>query len=271
MKNKITNFLAVDIGNTETAVAIYKTIRKNKSHNCSSIIREKVIRIPTRHYETPDSLFSVFAPHFQKKKLNVIAISSVVPQLNSAWSEFGNRLLDSKTLLLEPMKIPGIELKIDNPSEAGIDRIVNAWMGFRRYGGPLIVVDMGTATTFDAIDKNGAYLGGIIAPGISLVTEALSTRTAKLPKIDLAMPKRVIGKNTVSALQSGIVLGHAKMIEGLLSEMQSELPGAKVVGTGGLMRVVQKRLNHLFDNFDEYLTLDGIAEIEKGLILTLCL
>lgn len=136
-------------------------------------------------------------------------------------------------------------------------------MGFRRYQGPLVIVDMGTATTFDVVSDDGAYLGGIISPGAALFGESLARRTARLPRIDLTLPESVIGKTTVDALRAGTLLGHAAMVEGLLNRIESEIGARKIIATGGLMKSIRPILDHRITAFDPLLTLDGIAAIAR--------
>lgn len=243
--------LAVDIGNTETALGLYG--------ESGSV---KTFRFPSDMGVTADLLYSLVLPHVAPDQFDRVAISSVVPHLTHAWSEFAAKV-GSASIVIEPLKIPGIEIRIPRPEEAGVDRVVNSWMGFRRYGGPLVVVDMGTATTFDVVSEDGAYLGGIIAPGPLLFTESLSRRTAKLPRIDLAPPNFVIGRTTVEALRSGVLHGHASMVDGLLTKIEGEIGPRRVIATGGLSGSVRPFLDSRFHAFDPSLTLDGIAAIAR--------
>jgi type III pantothenate kinase len=155
----------------------------------------------------------------------------------------------------------GVRIDMDNPREVGPDRIVNAVAAHQLYGGPVIVIDLGTATTFDVVSKDGRYIGGAIAPGIAIATEALFTRTAVLPRIELALPKKAIGRNTVAAMQSGIVFGYIGLIEGLVSRIQAELDEkATVVATGGFAALTTKATRAI-DIVNSDLTLIGLRLI----------
>ncbi|MCL4463866.1 MAG: type III pantothenate kinase, partial [Firmicutes bacterium] len=155
----------------------------------------------------------------------------------------------------------GLNIKIDNPREVGADRIVNAVAGIELYGGPLIIVDFGTATTFDAISGNGEYLGGAIAPGISISTEALFERAAKLPRVELVKPKRVIGRDTISSMQSGIIYGFIGQVDGIVKRMTQEFPEKpKVVATGGLAALLVADSETL-EIVNPLLTLEGLLII----------
>ena len=155
----------------------------------------------------------------------------------------------------------GIRVNIDNPKEVGADRVINAAAAYRIYGGPAIVVDFGTATTFDAVSADGEYVGGAIAPGIGIAAEALWQHTAKLPRIELVAPKTAIGRNSVTAMQSGVVLGYVGLVEGICRRIQYELGGsAKVIGTGGLARLIAAH-SDCMDVVDLNLTLEGLRMI----------
>jgi type III pantothenate kinase len=155
----------------------------------------------------------------------------------------------------------GVRISMDNPREVGPDRVVNAAAGHKLYGGPLIVIDMGTATTFDAVSKDGDYLGGAIAPGIGISAEALFERAAKLPRVELIRPKKAIGRNTVAAMQSGLIFGYVGLVEGIATRMRKELGGeAKVIATGGLAGVIAKETD-VVDVLEPDLTLIGLRLI----------
>lgn len=265
--------LAVDIGNTEMAIGVYRVGRAWRGRGSGRGLRcnpgapperlGAILRFPTESGITADGLFSLLHPHLAGREFFRVIVSSVVPHVVPAWTELAERHLGCAALLLEPGMIPGIRIGITRPEEAGIDRIVNAWMGFRRYGGRLVIVDMGTATTFDVVDARGAYRGGIIAPGVNLFADSLSRRTARLPRIGLEAPARAIGHSTLDALRSGVVLGHAAMVEGLLARVFNELGSKRAVATGGLMGSIRPMLEKKFLAFDATLTLDGIAAIAE--------
>lgn len=219
------------------------------------------MRLPSDTRVTPDFLSSILAPHVEDLSFDAVVVSSVVPQLTAVWVDLAESRMESRAIVLEAARIPGIEVRIPRPDEAGVDRVVNSWMGFRRYGGPLVVVDMGTATTFDVVDADGAYLGGAIAPGVRLLADSLALRTARLPHIEIGPPLSVLGRTTVEALRSGIVLGHAAMVKGMLDRIDAELGPRKAIATGGLMSAVRPELDGRFHAFDASLTLDGIVAI----------
>lgn len=246
--------LTVDIGNSETALGLYH-------RDAEGVRLVKLLRFPTDAQVTGDLLFSLLHPHLSDSIPKRVAVSSVVPHLTSAWVELCEKNLQAEALVLETALIPDIEIKIPRPEEAGIDRIVNSWIGRKRFGTPLVIADFGTATTLDIVDSSGAYLGGVITPGVKLFPEALAARTAKLPRIGLTPPKNVIGRNTAEALLSGTIYGHAAMVEGLLERVFKELGARNAVATGGLSYTVRPMLDHLITHHDPCLTLDGIEEI----------
>ncbi|MBL4889206.1 MAG: type III pantothenate kinase [Candidatus Lindowbacteria bacterium] len=244
--------LAVDIGNTETVVGAYLRTKPDA---------ETVYRISTDDRITPDELHSRLYPHLLEVEVDHLVISSVVPRADFLWLEYGKRHLKTKCTILSANLIPDVVIKGPDPDEVGVDRLVNTWIGHRRYKGPLVIVDMGTATTFDVVDDKGAYLGGIISPGVSLFPDALSRRTARLPRVGLEIPEKVIGSNTKEALSSGIVLGHAAMVGGLLEMIAKETGYNRAVATGGLSRTMKPLLKDRFLSFDPNLTIDGINQI----------
>jgi type III pantothenate kinase len=190
-----------------------------------------------------------------------VVICSVVPPLLLIFEEVCKRYLKKTPLVVEAGVKTGIRIDMDNPREVGPDRIVNAVAAHHLYGGPVIVIDMGTATTMDVVAKGGKYIGGAIAPGIAIATEALFTRTAVLPRIDLSLPKKAIGRNTVAAMQSGIVFGYIGLIEGLITRIQAELDEkAKVVAVGGFATLMV-RATDLIDEINPDLTLIGLRLI----------
>ncbi len=190
-------------------------------------------------------------------------ISSVVPQ-----SIFNLRNLSRRYLKVEPLVIGdnaelGIEVRIEKPSEAGADRLVNAVGGYMSYGGPLIIIDSGTATTFDVVGADGAFEGGVIAPGVNLSMQALHTAAAKLPRVAIQRPDRIIGKDTVGAMQAGVFWGYIGLIEGLISRIKEEYgQPMKVVATGGVVSLFEGATDAI-DIFDGDLTIRGMLEIYR--------
>lgn len=252
--------LAVDVGNTEMSLGLYegRPPRGRGEVRVPRLVR--TIRIPSGETPTADLLHSILTPHVGTRPLS-IAVASVVPRLTSAWEEYATSYQGGRLSVLHATTVPGIRLLVERPHEVGVDRVVNAWLGFRRHGGPLLIVDMGTATTFDVLDAEGNYRGGVIAPGAHLIAEALARRTARLPHIELKPPSRLLGRNTVEALRSGIVRGHAALVEGIVRGLLREEGPMKVVGTGGLRGTIRPMLDGLVDVWDPTLTLDGIAAI----------
>jgi type III pantothenate kinase len=196
-------------------------------------------------------------------------ISSVVPSLTIALREMAERYFKNLVLLVEPGIKTGIAIRYENPREVGADRIVNAVAAFHYYGGPAIVIDFGTATTFDALSGNGEYLGGAIAPGINIAAEALFQVASRLFRVELIPPKQAIGRNTMTSMQSGIIFGYIGLVEGLVKRFREELQQShtveqkvKVIATGGLAEVVaQEGSTGLIDVVDQDLTLQGLRLI----------
>jgi len=220
--------LAIDIGNTNVKVGIFDGDKLRATWNLATGI-----------HRTSDEYGGTLLELMERKKLSPSKVSgvvlcSVVPPLVPTFVELSKNYLDSKPLVVEAGIRTGMRIRLDNPREVGPDRVVNAVAGQHLYGKPLIIIDLGTATTFDVVSQEGDYLGGAIAPGILIATEALYTRTAALPRIRLGRPEQVIGKNTISAMQSGIVFGYVALIEGMIQRIEHELgTKAKVVATGG--------------------------------------
>ncbi len=187
-----------------------------------------------------------------------IIISSVVPPLVVPMIKMCQRYFKIKPLVVGPGIKTGIKLKYENPRDIGSDRIVNVIGAHEKYGGPLIVVDIGTATTFDVIDADGNFLGGAIAPGINISLEALFQRTAKLPRIELVTPKSVICHNTISSIQSGVIYGAVGQIDGIVRRIKEECQlDMKVIATGGLSKMLSRE-SKTIDKFDYFLTLNGL-------------
>ncbi|HVM11932.1 MAG TPA: type III pantothenate kinase, partial [Actinomycetota bacterium] len=186
-----------------------------------------------------------------------VVVSSAVPQATQALREMVGRYFGFPPVVVEPGVKTGVPVLTDNPREVGADRIVNALAAFSKHGGPAIVVDFGTATTFDAISERGEYLGGVIAPGLQISARALYEHTARLPRVELVPPRSVVGKNTVESVQSGLVFGYASMVDGTVERIAKELGDATVVATGGLAAVVIGECRTI-DHHEPWLTLDGL-------------
>jgi type III pantothenate kinase len=251
----------VDIGNTNIVMGLYE--------------RETLVthwRIATDHQKMADEYAMLILDLFERSGQEAAAVegvvlASVVPPLTGIFDKLSRRYFDRGPLIVDAGVNTGVRICLDNPSEAGADRVVNAVAAFRRYGGPACVVDLGTATTFDLISAEGDYLGGAIAPGIGIAAEALFQRTAKLPRIDLVRPPNVIGKNTVHAMQSGLLFGYVGLVESLVTRFRAELgPEMKVIGTGGLAALIATETNAI-DVVDPWLTLEGLRlvwEMNQG-------
>lgn len=249
--------LALDIGNTNIVLGLYSN--RDLLHHW---------RIATRREGTADEysilIQELFLLHGLKRdEVQAAIISSVVPPLQTTMEEMIVRYFGIKPLIVEPGIKTGMPILYDNPKEVGADRIVNAVAAIERYGKPAIVVDFGTATTFDVISDRGEYLGGAIAPGIMISAEALFQRAAKLPRIDIGRPKTVIGKSTVESMQSGLYYGYLGLVEGMLNRIKSEMGSAPiVVATGGLAHLIVSQ-SPLVHHIDPLLTLEGLRIIHE--------
>lgn len=244
--------LVFDIGNTNIVLGTYEGERLLQHW-----------RISTDRGKTGDEygmlINELFNFHnLSIKDIDAVIISSVVPPLVVPLVRMCQRYFNVEPLVVGPGIKTGICLRYENPREIGADRIVNAVAALDRYGGPLIIVDFGTATTFCAVAKNGDYLGGAIAPGIGISTEALFQRAAKLPRIELAKPKTVICRNTVASMQSGIIFGFTGQVDEIVRRMREELgSNAKVVATGGLANMIAQQ-SRTIDVVEHFLTLEGL-------------
>ncbi|MBI4266749.1 MAG: type III pantothenate kinase [Chloroflexi bacterium] len=227
--------LAVDIGNTNVTMGVFDG-EKLRAH----------WRIATAIHRLADEYAALLIDLLQlhgldKADIDKIAMCSVVPTLTPIFEELFERYFKITPLVVKAGVKTGVRIRIDNPSEAGADRIVAAAAAHHLYGGPIIIADIGTAATFDVVSKEGDYLGGAIAPGIGIASEALFTRTAQLRRVELVRPKNVIGTNTVTAIQSGLIFGYVGLVEGIIARIQKELPEkAKVIAAGGAAEFIAK-------------------------------
>jgi len=223
-------------------------------------------RVATRQGSTVDEYGVLFRNLFSMASLEAseiggIVISSVVPPLDPVLRQVCERYFNSKPLLIEPGVKTGMPVHYDNPAEVGADRIVNAVAAFEKYGGPCVVVDFGTATTFDCISAKGEYLGGVICPGIGISADALFQRTARLPRVEIRKPARVIGTNTVGSLQAGLYYGYLGLVDGILELLLGELGNeTQVIATGGLGPMIGTGSKYI-KNVDDFLTLEGLRII----------
>lgn len=244
--------LAVDIGNTNVVVGIYEGAQLVTAW-----------RLATQRAKMPDewwATLSILAGEEQVDlhDLDGAIIASVVPRLTEMFTEMIERRIGHPPIVISGTMNLGIRVRADNPAEVGADRLANTIAAFERYGGPAVVVDFGTGTNFDVVSAEGDYLGGAIAPGITLALEALTGRAARLTAVELEVPDHVIGRNTIHSVQSGTVLGYIGLVEGLLTRIAREL-GAEpvVIATGGLGRVIAAH-THAIDAYEPDLTLDGL-------------
>ncbi len=258
--------LAVDVGNTNMVMGLYRMTTPEQPAELLSHWR-----VTTPLEQTSDeigvTLRSLFhASGHDLGDVNGIAVSSVVPPLDSMLRNAFETFFHVKPLFIEPGVKTGLPVLTDNPSEVGADRIVNCVAAFERFGGPTIVVDMGTATTFDVISKKGEFLGGAIAPGLGIAADALFSRAARLPRIDIRRPAKVIGTSTVDNIQIGLYYGYIGLVDGILKRMIAELgPETKTVATGGLAKLISPG-SECIGEVDEMLTLNGLRLVyEKNM------
>jgi len=255
--------LAFDVGNTNIVMGAFEG--KNLLNSW---------RMATDKNKTSDEYGMLMHQLFTYEGLNLkdvedVIISSVVPPIMYTLQHTSLKYFNKEAIVVGPGVKTGMNIKYDNPKQVGADRIVNAVAGLEKYGGPLVIVDFGTATTFCAISENGEYLGGTIAPGIKISSEALFEKAAKLPRVDLVKPGRVICKNTVSSMQSGLVYGYVGLVDYIVRRMKKELgdyPNTKVIATGGLASLISSE-SETIDEIDKLLTLEGlriIYERNKG-------
>jgi type III pantothenate kinase len=244
--------LALNAGNTNVHFGVFRGDTLEASWRCETDIH----RMADEYAMFLKNLLETRRWGFDD--LSGCIISSVVPPLTPTLQDMVQRYVRRPALVVGPAIKTGVVVRTDYPAEVGADRIVNALAAQRLFGGPCVVVDLGTATTFDAVSRQGDYLGGAIAPGIIMAAEALFLRTAKLPRIELAAPPGVIGTNTTHSMQSGVMFGYTGLVEGLVGRFRAELgDDMKVIGTGGLSPVLA-RLTEVFDVVDVDLTLKGL-------------
>jgi type III pantothenate kinase len=250
--------LAIDVGNTNTVLGLYRG---------ETLVADW--RMATDHQRMADEWAAMLVTLMAHRGCGLHDVdgaicASVVPPVTTAMREMAERYLHTRLLLVEPGIRTGVKVNVDNPREVGADRIVNTLAAHTRYGGPAIVIDFGTATTFDVVSPDGEYLGGAIAPGLGIAAEALFRFTAQLRRIELVAPRSSIGKNTVHAMQSGVVWGYISLVEGMVERIKRDMgdmgAAAKVIATGGLARVVADH-THCVHIVDPNLTLEGLRLI----------
>ncbi len=245
--------LVVDVGNTHIVLGVFEATELLASW-----------RLNTDGERTADELGMFMLNFFghaglSADKVEAVIIASVVPPIMYTLEHSIRKYFKLDPMVIGPGTKTGINIRYQNPKEVGADRIVNAVAGFEIYGGPLIIVDMGTATTFCAISAKGEYIGGVICPGIKISAEALFQKAAKLPRIDLVKPEAVIGKNTVSSMQSGIFYGYVGQVDYIVTKMKHEMQelNAKVIATGGLSRLIAGE-SRTIEHVNTTLTLEGL-------------
>ncbi|MCG8335665.1 MAG: type III pantothenate kinase [Proteobacteria bacterium] len=247
----------IDIGNTNIVLGVYKGPKLLHLWRVSTDIK----KTSDEYLITVKNLFRI--NDIDPTEVKSTILGSVVSPLDSVFQAVVRSLTNHEARLVDLSCFPDMPVKMDNPSEVGADRLLNASAGYEAYGGPLVIIDFGTATTFDVISAKGEYLGGVIATGLVLSLEALTAKAFKLPKIDLVRPSSVIGKNTAHCMQSGIVFGYAGLVDSMVQKITEEL-GAKpkVIATGGLATLIQPVSNTIEDVVDD-LTLKGLYRISQ--------
>ncbi|HMH13822.1 MAG TPA: type III pantothenate kinase [Edaphobacter sp.] len=252
--------LALDVGNTNTVLGLFNLAEGAPAELVANW------RITTSRTYTADEFGVLLRNLFALRGLEIgvvtgIVISSVVPPLDSMLRQMFELYFHVKPLFVEPGVKTGLPILTDNPTEVGADRIVNCVAAFERFGGPTIVVDMGTATTFDVISKKGEYIGGAIAPGLGISAEALFSRAARLSRIDIKKPVKIIGTNTVEHVQIGLYYGYIGLVDGILERMIGEMgQETKTVATGGLAKLIAGGSKYIAE-VDDMLTLNGLRII----------
>ena len=250
--------LAIDLGNTHIVLGVFKG---------KQLVGEW--RIATSLSRTTDEYGILLLDLFHTQKLTAkditgIALSSVVPPLTPVFEEMGRKYFGRSPMVVTHESKTGLHIRYEQPKDVGADRIVNAAAAFALYGGPLVIVDFGTATTFCAVSKKGDYLGGAIAPGVMISAEALFARASKLPKVELLRPKNVIGRDTVSSMQAGIIIGYAGLVDEVVTRMKQEIGGKPfVVATGGLASLIAPESKSI-QKVHPFLTLEGLRVIYQN-------
>src|SRR6202050_3285161 len=259
----------LDVGNTNTVLGVFARAKAREGDSDAAPRYERLVanwRVATRQGSTVDEYGVLFRNLFSMASLEAsgihgIVISSVVPPLDPVLRQVCERYFNSKPLLIEPGVKTGMPVHYDNPAEVGADRVVNAVAAFKKSRGQCVIVDFGTATTFDCVSVKGEYLGGVICPGIGISADALFQRTARLPRVEIRKTARVIGTNTVGSLQSGLYYGYLGLVDGILELLLKEMgEETKVLATGGLGSMIGTGSKYI-KTVDDLLTLEGLRII----------
>ncbi len=249
--------LVVDVGNTHTHFGCFDGDRLVEHW-----------RYATARDETADETAAKLAALLALRglgfgDLQASIVSSTVPELGVEWAQIGRRYLDHETGVVGPGLKTGMPIRIDNPRELGPDRIVNAVAGYERFGGACVVVDFGTAITYDVVSDDGALLGALISPGVEIALEALTARAARLPRVELLEPRALIGKSTVESVRSGVIFGYAGQVDGIVGRLRDELGDeTRTIATGGLAHVIVPYADSI-DTVDDLLTLQGLRILHE--------
>lgn len=250
--------LLIDVGNTNIVMGIYD----GNEFKFSWRLGTKVARTSDEYGLQVDSILRHYGVNV--KDIKDVVLASVVPSIQHTLRTMCTRYLGKEPMVIGEGTKTGMKIKYDNPKEVGADRIVNSVAAYQRYGGPCIIIDIGTAISFDVINKEGEYLGGAIAPGIGVSSEALFSRTSKLPKVELEEPRNVIGKNTVEAIQSGVVYGFIGLVDNVIANILNEINlsknEVKIVATGGYAKLIASKSKYI-EEYDYDITLQGMKMI----------
>jgi type III pantothenate kinase len=255
--------LAADVGNTETVLGIFRGDELEHTWRIST----QPERTADEHALALQGFLGQRAMSFESQ-VSGLVIASVVPSVTEALREMALRYFPFPPVIVGPGTKTGVPILTDNPREVGADRIVNTLAAFTKFGGPSVVVDFGTSTNFDVVSDKGEFLGGVIAPGIQVSASSLFSHTARLTRVELVVPRSVVGKNTVEAIQSGLLYGTAGEVDGVVERIRAELaaPAATVIATGGLAPVVAPHCRTI-DHHEPWLTLEGLRLVfEKNVV-----